>query len=98
MLRVRDAGSGEESEVRAREVVNAAGLHAPAVAATMKGLPQRLVPRAYFARGHYFKLKGAHICATMSDSVISNVSRCLLSLIASPPAPSDACPRTLKRS
>ena len=59
MLRVRDAGSGKESEVRAREVVNAAGLHAPAVAAMMKGLPQRLVPRAYFARGHYFKLKGA---------------------------------------
>ena len=59
MLRVRDAGSGEEIEVRAREVVNAAGLHAPAVAATMKGLPQRLVPRAYYARGHYFSLKGA---------------------------------------
>lgn len=59
MLRVRDAGNGEESEVRAREVVNAAGLHAPAVAATMQGLPQRLVPRAYFARGHYFTLKGA---------------------------------------
>ncbi|KAK9828385.1 hypothetical protein WJX81_002588 [Elliptochloris bilobata] len=58
VLRVRDAASGEESDVRAREVVNAAGLHAPAVAACMAGLPQRLVPRAYFARGHYFSLQG----------------------------------------
>lgn len=58
MLRVRDAASGEETEVVAREVVNAAGLHAPAVAATMAGLPQRLVPRAFFARGHYFSLTG----------------------------------------
>lgn len=57
--RVRDAASGEETEVAAREVVNAAGLYAPAVAATMAGLPQRLVPRAYFARGHYFSLTGS---------------------------------------
>ncbi len=61
VLRVRDAASGQESEVRAREMVNAAGLHAPAVAAAMAGLPQRLVPRAHYARGHYFSLKGARL-------------------------------------
>ena len=62
---MRDAASGEETEVAAREVVNAAGLHAPAVAARMAGLPPQLVPRAYFARGHYFTLSGTG-CLGMS--------------------------------
>jgi hypothetical protein len=66
VLRVCDAASGQESEVRSREVVNAAGLHAPAVAAAMAGLPQRLVPRAHYARGHYFSLKGAQMSPSRS--------------------------------
>jgi L-2-hydroxyglutarate oxidase LhgO len=42
----------------ARTLVNAAGLHAPDVAARIEGLDARHVPRAHYARGHYFTLSG----------------------------------------
>jgi len=44
--------------LRARMVVNCAGLHATEVAARIEGFPQAHVPRAYYARGHYFGLAG----------------------------------------
>ena len=42
----------------ARTVVNAAGLHAPRVAAAIDGMPPDLVPHAYLAKGNYFALAG----------------------------------------
>ena len=42
----------------ARTLINAAGLHAPDVAARIAGLDARHVPRAHYARGHYFTLSG----------------------------------------
>ena len=42
----------------ARTLVNAAGLHAPDLAACIEGLDARHVPRAHYARGHYFTLSG----------------------------------------
>jgi L-2-hydroxyglutarate oxidase LhgO len=42
----------------ARTLINAAGLHAPEVAARIDGLDARHVPRAHYARGHYFTLSG----------------------------------------
>ncbi len=44
--------------LQAKMVVNAAGLHAPAVAARFQGLDARHVPKAYFAKGNYFTLAG----------------------------------------
>ncbi len=44
--------------VHCRMLVNAAGLHAPALAGTIEGLDAAWVPRAYFARGHYYTLSG----------------------------------------
>jgi L-2-hydroxyglutarate oxidase LhgO len=44
--------------LQASIVVNAAGLHAPAVAARLQGLEARHVPQAYFAKGNYFTLAG----------------------------------------
>jgi len=44
--------------LRARTVVNCAGLHATQVAADIEGFPAEHIPRAYFARGHYFALAG----------------------------------------
>jgi len=41
-----------------RTLINAAGLHAPDVAARIEGLDARHVPRAHYARGHYFTLSG----------------------------------------
>lgn len=42
----------------ARTVINCAGLHAPALAASILGLDTHHVPRGHLARGHYFTLSG----------------------------------------
>jgi L-2-hydroxyglutarate oxidase LhgO len=47
-----------ETAVKAKLVINACGLHAPAVAQSIEGMPKHLIPRAYFAKGNYFALKG----------------------------------------
>ena len=54
MVLVADDGT----EIAARTVVNAAGLHAPALARRFEGLDARHVPPAYFAKGNYFTLSG----------------------------------------
>jgi L-2-hydroxyglutarate oxidase LhgO len=46
------------TEIAARTVINAAGLHAPALARRFEGLDARHVPTAYFAKGNYFTLSG----------------------------------------
>ena len=45
-------------EIETRCVVNAAGLHACAVAQRFEGLAAQHVPRAHFAKGSYFTLPG----------------------------------------
>ncbi len=40
----------------AQSVVNAAGLHAPAVARTFAGLPEPCIPQVHWAKGQYFSL------------------------------------------
>jgi L-2-hydroxyglutarate oxidase LhgO len=52
------ANAGSSSTWHARTLVNAAGLHAPDLAACIEGLDARHVPRAHYARGHYFTLSG----------------------------------------
>jgi L-2-hydroxyglutarate oxidase LhgO len=44
--------------VRARWIVNCAGLSAAAVAASIEGLPQTAIPAMHFAKGSYFSLPG----------------------------------------
>ena len=46
------------THLRARSVVNAAGLHAPALAARFARLPRLQVPTPYYAKGSYFSLAG----------------------------------------
>jgi L-2-hydroxyglutarate oxidase LhgO len=46
------------TRLRARTVVNAAGLGAPALARRFEGLDARHVPTPYFAKGNYFILSG----------------------------------------
>ncbi len=46
------------TELRARIVVNAAGLYAPDLAARFEGLSAAHVPRAHYAKGNYFTLSG----------------------------------------
>lgn len=59
---VRDGGillrTADGTELLAHEVVNAAGLWAPQVAASIEGLDAQHVPQAYFAKGNYFTFSG----------------------------------------
>ena len=50
--------NGAECAVRARTLVNCAGVQAPAVARLMEGFPPAHIPVAYFAKGNYFALTG----------------------------------------
>ena len=52
-------GGDEPMRLRARSVVNSAGLHAPAVARRIEGLPPELIPPAFFCKGNYYTLSGA---------------------------------------
>jgi len=51
-------GGEETTGLRCRLAVNSAGLHAPALARSILGMPSQMVPRAYFAKGNYFSLAG----------------------------------------
>lgn len=52
--------TGGENALRlsARHVINCAGLMAPAVARSMKGLKEDSVPQTHYAIGHYYRLTG----------------------------------------
>ena len=62
--RVRDGGfdlavgGDEPSALQCRRLVNAAGLHAPALARAIEGVPQETIPPGFFCRGVYFTLAG----------------------------------------
>jgi L-2-hydroxyglutarate oxidase LhgO len=47
----------EPTRFRCNLLVNAAGLHAPAVATSL-GMSRSVIPQPYYAKGHYFALSG----------------------------------------
>jgi L-2-hydroxyglutarate oxidase LhgO len=51
-------GGQEPSTIGCRFLVNAAGLHAPALARAIAGVPASSIPPAFFCRGVYFTLSG----------------------------------------
>ena len=53
-----EVGGSEPMALQASLVVNAAGLHAPALAGAIAGMPSQLVPTAHYAKGSYFSLTG----------------------------------------
>lgn len=60
---VREDGANDRADasayaLKARWIVNAAGLDAQAVAASMEGFPAASIPRRHLAKGHYFSLSG----------------------------------------
>jgi len=55
---VLDVGGASPSQLRARSVVNSAGLGAPALAAATRGLAAAHVPTPHLAKGCYFTLPG----------------------------------------
>ncbi|MEI4484601.1 NAD(P)/FAD-dependent oxidoreductase [Frigidibacter sp. MR17.14] len=58
-LRTVDA-AGAPFDLRARSVVNAAGLWAAGIATALDGLPSAEVPRMHYARGSYFTTSARH--------------------------------------
>ncbi|MEK6347662.1 MAG: NAD(P)/FAD-dependent oxidoreductase [Burkholderia sp.] len=53
-----ETGGDEPMRLRARRVINAAGLYAQAVAGALHGLPPASIPRARYAKGNYYALSG----------------------------------------
>ncbi len=53
-----DIGGADPTTLRARRVINAAGLHAPAVARCITSVPAHTIPTPYYAKGNYFTLTG----------------------------------------
>jgi L-2-hydroxyglutarate oxidase LhgO len=53
-----DVGGADPITLRCRLLVNSAGLHAPALAASIAGMPASRVPTAHYAKGSYFTLSG----------------------------------------
>ena len=53
-----EVGGAEPMALSARLLVNAAGLHAPRLARAIAGMPEAMVPQAYYAKGNYFTLAG----------------------------------------
>jgi L-2-hydroxyglutarate oxidase LhgO len=50
--------AADGTELEARTVVNAAGLHAPLLAQKFEGLDAHYIPTAHYAKGNYFTLSG----------------------------------------
>lgn len=46
--------------IESKNLINAAGLDAIDLAKKILGLSKKYIPRAYYAKGHYFKISGAH--------------------------------------
>jgi L-2-hydroxyglutarate oxidase LhgO len=60
---VREVGANDHADagdytLETRWIVNAAGLEAQAVAASMQGFPKAAIPRRHLAKGHYFSSRG----------------------------------------
>lgn len=51
-------GGNSNMKIRTKYLINCAGLSAPKVAQSIKGLLQEKIPKAYFAKGNYFSLTG----------------------------------------
>jgi L-2-hydroxyglutarate oxidase LhgO len=52
-------GADSNPQVRARAVVNSAGLDAHRVAASIEGFPPQHIPKIYYGKGSYFALSGS---------------------------------------
>ena len=56
-LHVRDVGSGNVTEITARNLVLCGGLWSQKIASSLKGLSQQYIPESHLVKGSYFGLK-----------------------------------------
>jgi L-2-hydroxyglutarate oxidase LhgO len=55
---VLSVGGAEPTSLLCKTLINTAGLHAPALARSIAGIPRQTIPTAYYAKGNYFTLSG----------------------------------------
>jgi len=55
---VLEVGGEMPMRLRCCEVINSAGIHAPALAGTLEGMPADKVPTTYLTKGNYYALTG----------------------------------------
>ncbi len=53
-----DVGGDAPMRIKARQVVNAAGLYAQDLARKIKGIPSDLIPETHYCKGSYFTMNG----------------------------------------
>jgi L-2-hydroxyglutarate oxidase LhgO len=53
-----EVGGAEPMTLDCRTLINSGGVHAPALARRIRGIPPESIPRDYFCRGVYFTLSG----------------------------------------
>ncbi|MGX8012998.1 NAD(P)/FAD-dependent oxidoreductase [Mesorhizobium sp. ORM8.1] len=58
VLQTVDTTSGEQFEIAAAHLVNAAGLGAVALADSLEGFDRQFLPRLHYAKGNYFSMAG----------------------------------------
>ncbi|MEP4892381.1 MAG: NAD(P)/FAD-dependent oxidoreductase [Aliiglaciecola sp.] len=49
----------QEVQIRAKYVINCAGLHAQSIARLFQGLPRSTIPEIHYAKGNYYALSGS---------------------------------------
>jgi L-2-hydroxyglutarate oxidase LhgO len=55
---ILDVGGADPMTMSARTVINAAGLHAQSVAASISGISPTAIPLTHYAIGHYYRMSG----------------------------------------
>ncbi|MBV9317074.1 MAG: NAD(P)/FAD-dependent oxidoreductase [Gammaproteobacteria bacterium] len=50
--------NGADPALRARRLINSAGVQAPEVAGLIEGFPAQHIPRTFYSKGNYFSLRG----------------------------------------
>jgi len=58
LLRTADTASGQQFEIATSRLINAAGLGAVALAASLEGFDRQLLPTLRYAKGNYFSVAG----------------------------------------
>jgi L-2-hydroxyglutarate oxidase LhgO len=53
-----EVGGADPMRLSCRLMINSAGLHAPALARRIQGMPSQLIPQEHYAKGNYFTLTG----------------------------------------
>jgi L-2-hydroxyglutarate oxidase LhgO len=59
---VLNVGGDDPVSIKARTVINAAGLHAQSLAGSLDGMPRSAIPPIRYAIGHYYRMSGSAPC------------------------------------